>query len=148
MISAKPRFLFMVCTIRNESPCHAMNQPNTTGAGTVNDPHPERCTLRHWPPSYPNLHCTKAIQLFGWRPDHPGLPPMAHAIGPFVARKRNARGIVTLRAAASLAKRNFHKCSLFIRVTPQLPSPPHLGEAFSPAVRRNGTHFAPVLLVL
>jgi hypothetical protein len=43
----------------------------------------ERTTLRHRP-LYPKLHCAKAIQFFRWRPDHPGCPPTAHAIGPLL----------------------------------------------------------------
>jgi len=40
-------------------------RPQTNGQS-----HGERRTLRR-PPAYPKLHCHRAIQFFGWRPDHP-----------------------------------------------------------------------------
>jgi hypothetical protein len=48
---------------------------------TIEYPYSERRTLRIMP-LYPKLHCAKAIQFFGWRPDHPGFPPTARTIGP------------------------------------------------------------------
>ena len=42
----------------------------------------ENTTPQHGP-FYPKLHCTRATQFIEWRPDQPGCPPTAGAIGPF-----------------------------------------------------------------